>query len=188
MRIFPAYGSYQQKHKQELEAWSGWLSEVTCWLWTQAVGPVLDAMPNTSEAVFVASKFAGPAPAARGLDPDPNAPAVAATRSIAYDRLRGERAGITNHSGARRASGRRLLSLIEPRPAQAPWLPAAQVEAAGFAVYAGLQQARLVGVKATRLAFSREAAQVDALARGLPRSGGPRRSARRPAAPRQQVG
>jgi CHAT domain-containing protein len=62
-----------------------------------------------------------------------------------------------------RPFGRRLLSVVEPSPVAADPLPAARVEAAGFAAYAGLDQTSLEGADARPVAFRREATRSDVL-------------------------
>ena len=158
-----AYTAYQREHDRE--AWSGWLSELTRWLWTDAVGPVLDELSDATEVVFVAGGLLGLLPLHAAWTPDPSTPTG---RRYALDRLTisyapNARAVQAARDLAGRATIRGLLSVVDPTPVSAPPLPAAPVEASGFAAYAGRRQMPLSGVAATRLAFRREAQKVDVL-------------------------
>lgn len=145
--------------------WSQWLAEITRWLWTAAVGPVLDELGPAPEVVFVAGGLLGLLPLHAAWTDDPVAPTG---RRYAMDQLTisyapNARALQSARELAARPFGRRLLSVVEPSPVAADPLPAAIVEADGFAAFADLQQHPLVGPQARPVAFRREAMQADVL-------------------------
>ena len=160
-----SYTAYQQERERDREAWSRWLSELTRWLWTDVVGPVLDELSNAAEAVFVAGGLLGLLPLHAAWTPDPSTPTG---RRYALDQLTisyapNARAVRAARDLAGRTTNRRLLSVVDPTPVQAPPLPAAAAEAGGFTAYAGRPPTLLPGIAATPLAFRREAQQVDVL-------------------------
>ncbi|MGD9525355.1 MAG: CHAT domain-containing protein [Pseudonocardia sp.] len=151
--------------RDDTARWSRWLSEVTGWLWTAAVGPVLDELGAAPEAVFVAGGLLGLLPLHAAWTPDPSTPTG---RRYALDQLTisyapNARALQAARELAGREHGRRLLSVVEPTPVAAPSLPAAAVEAAGFAAYAGHAQTSMAGAEARPAAFRREAPRADVL-------------------------
>jgi CHAT domain-containing protein len=151
--------------RRDPASWAASLSSLTGWLWTEAIGPVLGELADAEEAVFVAGGLLGLLPLHAAWTPDPTTPTG---RRHALDQLTisyapNARALRTARELAGRASGGRLLSVVDPFPVAADPLPAAAVEAAGFAAYAGLAQTALCGPDARPVAFRREARQADVL-------------------------
>jgi CHAT domain-containing protein len=160
-----AYTRYREDPRADRAAWSEALSSLTAWLWTEAVGPVLDELAGADEAVFVAGGLLGLLPLHAAWTPDPSTPTG---RRHALDQLTishapNARALRIARELAGRASRERLLSVVDPAPVAANRLPAAPIEAAGFAAYSGLERTELRGPDARPAAFRREARQADVL-------------------------
>lgn len=160
-----AYTAYSRDRDAGREGWSESLSDVTRWLWTSAVGPVLDALAGAREAVFVAGGLLGLLPLHAAWTEDPGTPTG---RRYALDELTisyapNARALQAARDLAETVSGRRLLAVVEPAPVPAAPLPFARYEARGFAAGAGLTTVELPGVDATPLRFRKHVADADVL-------------------------
>lgn len=160
-----AYTAYSRDRDAGREGWSESLSDVTRWLWTSAVGPVLDALTGAREAVFVAGGLLGLLPLHAAWTENLGTPTG---RRYALDELTisyapNARALQAARDLAGTLSGRRLLAVVEPAPVPAAPLPFARYEARGFAAGAGLTAVELPGERATPLAFTRHVADTDVL-------------------------
>lgn len=160
-----AYTAFRGERGAGREGWSRSLSEVTRWLWDDAVGPVLGALAGTNEAVFVAGGLLGLLPLHAAWTEDPDMPTQ---RRYALDELTisyapNARALQAAQDLAITVPGRRLLAVVEPAPVQAAPLPFARHEARGFAAGARLECIELSGPQATPLRFLREAGDADIL-------------------------
>jgi CHAT domain-containing protein len=145
--------------------WSRSLSEITGWLWTNAVGPVLDALGDAEEAVFVPGGLLGMVPLHAAWASDPR---TKTGRRYALDQLTisyapNARALQVARDRAGVAPVQRLLAVVEPAPVAAAPLPFARWEASGFAAGTGLSTVELRGTSATPLRFGQHAADADVL-------------------------
>jgi CHAT domain-containing protein len=160
-----AYTAYRRDRDVGQDTWSKSLSEVTRWLWRSAVGPVLDALADAREAVFIAGGLLGLLPMHAAWAKDPSTPTG---RRYALDQLTisyapNARALQVARDLAETVSGRRLLAVVEPAPVDAPPLSFARWEARGFAAGAGLNAIELPGVRATPLRFRQHAPESEVL-------------------------
>jgi len=160
-----AYTAYRRDGDAGQQSWSESLSEVTRWLWTNAVGPVLDVLTDVPEAVFVAGGLLGLLPLHAAWTEDPS---TLTGRRYALDQLTisyapNARALQAARDLAETVSGNRLLAVVEPAPVDAPPLPFARWEARGFAAGAGLNAIELSDVQATPLRFRDHAPESEVL-------------------------
>jgi hypothetical protein len=79
-----AYTAYRHDGDAGQEGWSESLSDITRWLWTSAVGPVLDVLTDAGEAVFVAGGLLGLLPMHAAWTEDSSTPTG---RRYALDQL-----------------------------------------------------------------------------------------------------
>ena len=146
-------------------AWGEALDDLTAWLWTEAVGPVVQRLAADTHAVFVAGGLLGLLPLHAAWTPDP---ARLVGRRYVLDELvvsysPNARALTASRELAEQITPRRLLAVVDPAPTRSVPLPFAAAEAAGVLAATGLDGEELRGSAATPLAFRREAEQADVL-------------------------
>ncbi|GDY33936.1 CHAT domain-containing protein [Gandjariella thermophila] len=160
-----AYTAYRNSPETGRDGWSRSLASTGSWLWTVAVGPVLDSLAGCPEAVFVAGGLLGLLPLHAAWTEDSARPTG---RRYALDELAisyapNARALRAARELADTVVDRRLLAVVDPAPVAAPPLPFARYESRGFTAGAGLTATELPGRRATPLAFERHAANADIL-------------------------
>ena len=158
------YADYRAEPEQHRHDWYESLDQITAWLWTAAIGPVLDHLEPDSDAVFIPGGLLGLLPLHAAWTPDTTRPTG---RRYALDVLPFSYAPNARSLQASRAIAAavppiRLLAIAEPRPVRASPLPAAKYEA--MSVNGWFDTAKILsGGEATRRAFLREAAKADVL-------------------------
>ncbi len=159
------YAAYRADPDAAYARWNASLTDVTRWLWDEAMGPILAGLGEATEMALVAGGLLGLLPLHAAWTPDgsrrtgrryvldtvsvtyaPNARSLDAARRLAAE-----------------VSPRRLLAIADPTPVPAGPLPMARYEA--MIAIAAFPTARttLAGREATFLSFEWEAANADVL-------------------------
>lgn len=163
MAHFGVYAAYRADGARRPE-WDCSLDEMTGWLWSTAMEPVLAVLAGSAEVVLVPGGLLGLLPLHAAWTPDPRRPTG---RRYALDELAigytpNVRALAVARANARKAHADRALVFAEPSPVPAGALPSARYEAA--VVRSGFPEVSVVGGgAATRRAFGRRAPEADVL-------------------------
>jgi CHAT domain-containing protein len=151
--------------RRRAAAWREALDDLTAWLWTEVVGPVVDRLASDTHAVFVAGGLIGLLPLHAAWAPAPERPGG---RRYVLDELvvsysPNARALTASRELAAEITPSRLLAVVDPAPTGLAPLPFGGPEARGVTAATGLGGAALYGPEATPAAFRREAVQADVL-------------------------
>jgi CHAT domain-containing protein len=116
--------------RRDLQAWRTSLDDVTGWLWTALMGPLIDALPDRGQATLIPTGLLGLLPLHAAWAPAPSEPTG---RRYALERIQCSYAPNARSLAAARAltavyPGDDLLAVDEPRPVTADQLPGAQEE------------------------------------------------------------
>jgi CHAT domain-containing protein len=160
---FAVYADYRADRSRRPQ-WDRSLDEITGWLWSVAMGPVLAELAGCIETVLVPGGLLGLLPLHAAWTDDRHCPTG---RRYALDELAisytpSVRALAVARANARERGADRALVLAEPSPVPAGPLPGARYEAA--VVGSGFRETTILGGgSATRRAFGRRAAEADVL-------------------------
>lgn len=162
-RHLDAYTDYRAG-RSPYRALAASLDDVTSWLWTAVVGPVLGQLGAASEAVFVTGGLLGLLPLHAAWTPNDEAPT---RRRYAVDQLTisyapDARALHAARDMAARTPTDHLFVVVDPAPVSAEPLRYAATEAAA-ARGSVPRSVQASGGAATRLAFERKAVQANVL-------------------------
>jgi len=159
------YADYRADRERHRADWYASLDRITAWLWTVAMGPVLECLEPDADAVFVPGGLLGLLPLHAAWTPDPTRPTGRryALDVVPFSYAPNARSLQVARTIAAESPPSRLLAVVEPRPVRASPLPAARYEAMSVQAWFGSAAKVLPGGEATPRAFLREAVEADVL-------------------------